>query len=145
MMLIVIPSCRTAVFLARIVMPFSRSRSPESRTLSATCAPTRNAPDCQSMASTSVVLPWSTCATIATFRRSSRVASRPADAPVADPALAEAGLADTGLAGMTKGSGNCGKRQDYGLHQILVGPDQRLMHCLCRQTSALMTNGRIEI
>jgi len=33
------------------------------------------APDCQSMASTRVVLPWSTCATMATLRRSSRVAS----------------------------------------------------------------------
>ena len=32
-----------------------------------------NAPDCQSMASTSVVLPWSTCATMATLRRSGRL------------------------------------------------------------------------
>src|SRR5918999_286047 len=73
MMLIVSPPCRTAVFLARIVMPFSRSRSPESMTRSSTSWFSRNAPDCQSMASTSVVLPWSTWATIATFRRSSRV------------------------------------------------------------------------
>ncbi len=29
--------CRTAVFLARIVMPFSRSRSPESIARSSTC------------------------------------------------------------------------------------------------------------
>ena len=62
-------------------MPFSRSRSIESmtrsdRSLVAWCAV--NAPDCQSMASTSVVLPWSTWATIATLRRSSRVGS---DAP----------------------------------------------------------------
>src|SRR3954464_11765786 len=55
-------------------MPFSRSRSIESITRSATSWLARNAPDCQSMASTSVVLPWSTCATIATLRRSSRSA-----------------------------------------------------------------------
>src|SRR5437868_4104015 len=64
---------RTAVFLARIVIPFSRSRSSESITRSATSSFARNEPACQSSASTSVVLPWSTCATIATFRRSSRV------------------------------------------------------------------------
>ncbi len=34
MMLILMPLCRTAVFLARIVMPFSRSRSLESITRS---------------------------------------------------------------------------------------------------------------
>src|SRR5438270_8932124 len=58
-------------------MPFSRSRSMESMTRSATSAPTRNAPVCHSMASTSVVLPWSTCATMATLRRSSRVGMHP--------------------------------------------------------------------
>ena len=73
-MLMVSPPWCTAVFLARIVMPFSRSRSPESSTRSATLALARNAPDCHSIASTSVVLPWSTCATMATLRRSSRVA-----------------------------------------------------------------------
>jgi hypothetical protein len=65
---------RTAVFLARIVMPFSRSRSMESRTRSATSWLARKAPACHSIASTSVVLPWSTCATMATLRRSSRAA-----------------------------------------------------------------------
>src|SRR5436305_1421914 len=73
-MLIFIPPWRTAVFFARIVMPFSRSRSIESITRSATSWFSRNEPDCQSIASTSVVFPWSTCATIATFRRSVRVA-----------------------------------------------------------------------
>src|SRR5213595_1919938 len=58
-------------------MPFSRSRSMESMTRSATSAPARNAPVCHSMASTSVVLPWSTCATMATLRRSSRVGMHP--------------------------------------------------------------------
>src|SRR3569833_1311803 len=53
-------------------MPFSRSRSIESITRSATSWLARKAPDCQSMASTSVVLPWSTWATIATLRRSLR-------------------------------------------------------------------------
>ena len=55
-------------------MPFSRSRSIESMTRSATSWLARKAPDCQSMASTSVVLPWSTWATIATLRRSVRAA-----------------------------------------------------------------------
>src|SRR5438876_6183735 len=64
------------MFFARIVMPFSRSRSMESRTRSATSWFARKAPVCQSIASTSVVLPWSTCATMATLRRSSRVAMR---------------------------------------------------------------------
>src|SRR5215472_9144824 len=72
-MLMVSPPWATAVFLARIVIPFSRSRSPESRTRSATPSFARKAPDCHSIASTSVVLPWSTCATIATLRRSSLV------------------------------------------------------------------------
>ena len=49
-------------------MPFSRSRSIESMTRSATSWFSRKEPDCQSIASTSVVLPWSTCATIATLR-----------------------------------------------------------------------------
>src|SRR3954447_24894129 len=65
----------TAVFLARIVIPFSRSRSIESSTRSFTSWFSRNEPDCQSIASTSVVFPWSTCATIATLRRSLRLAS----------------------------------------------------------------------
>src|SRR5262249_13342752 len=56
---------------ARIVMPFSRSRSPESMTRSATdsMSCSLKAPACFSIASTSVVLPWSTCATMATLRR----------------------------------------------------------------------------
>ncbi len=71
-MLILTPPCRTAVFFARMVIPFSRSRSMESITRSATSWFSRKEPDCQSMASTSVVFPWSTWATIATFRMSSR-------------------------------------------------------------------------
>ena len=51
-------------------MPRSRSRSVLSITRSATCWLARNAPLCRSSASTSVVLPWSTCAMIATLRRS---------------------------------------------------------------------------
>ena len=55
-------------------MPFSRSRSPESRTRSTTASFARNVPVWRSIASTSVVLPWSTWATIATLRRSARTA-----------------------------------------------------------------------
>src|ERR1700712_3166265 len=75
MMLIFVPPWRTAVFLARVVIPFSRSRSPESMTRSCTSWFSRNAPDCHSIASTSVVLPWSTCAMIATLRMSERSAT----------------------------------------------------------------------
>ena len=56
------------VCLARIVMPFSRSRSPESITRSAMTWWAWNAPVCLRMASTRVVLPWSTWATMARSR-----------------------------------------------------------------------------
>ncbi len=55
-------------------MPFSRSRSIESMTRSTTAWLSRNTPVWRSIASTSVVLPWSTWATIATLRRSARMA-----------------------------------------------------------------------
>src|SRR5215217_8896106 len=71
-MLSLTPPWWMAVFLARIVIPFSRSRSIESITRSPTSCPFRKAPVCHSILSTSVVLPWSTWATIATFRRSVR-------------------------------------------------------------------------
>src|SRR5580704_3801872 len=57
-----------AVFLARMVMPRSRSRSFESITRSMMCSLERNVPLCCSMASTSVVLPWSTWAIMAILR-----------------------------------------------------------------------------
>src|SRR5947209_15691321 len=60
------------VFFARMVMPRSRSRSFESMTRSSTCWLARIAPACLSRASTSVVLPWSTCAMIAILRMSYR-------------------------------------------------------------------------
>src|SRR2546421_8534169 len=60
-----------------MVMPFSRSRSIESMIRSATASFWRNRPDCQSMASTSVVLPWSTWAMIATLRMLSRCCITP--------------------------------------------------------------------
>src|SRR5215218_5826267 len=63
-----------AVFLARIVMPFSRSRSLESIARSSRCAWSPKELVWRSMASTRVVLPWSTWATIATLRRSLRTA-----------------------------------------------------------------------
>jgi hypothetical protein len=74
-MLIFVSPSWIAVFFARIVIPFSRSRSVESMTRSPTSWFARKEPDCQSIASTSVVLPWSTCAMMATFLRSSRVES----------------------------------------------------------------------
>src|SRR6266568_1951022 len=49
-------------------MPRSRSSSFESITRSTWCSLERNVPLCCSMASTSVVLPWSTCAMIAMLR-----------------------------------------------------------------------------
>src|SRR6516225_3586941 len=53
-------------------MPFSRSRSPVSSTRSCVSPRSCSAPDWRSIASTNVVLPWSTCATIATFLKSTR-------------------------------------------------------------------------
>src|SRR5512134_571185 len=53
-----------------IVIPFSRSRSMESITRSGTAWCSRKMPLCFSIASTSVVLPWSTWAMIATLRMS---------------------------------------------------------------------------
>src|SRR5215510_503976 len=60
------------VFFAMIVMPRSRSSSMESITRSATCSLARKIPLWCSMASTRVVLPWSTWAMIAILRMSSR-------------------------------------------------------------------------
>src|SRR5579864_9010755 len=57
-----------AVFFARMVMPRSRSNSFESITRSTWCSLERKVPLCCSMASTSVVLPWSTCAMMAMLR-----------------------------------------------------------------------------
>src|SRR6185503_18043653 len=57
-----------AQFLARIVMPRSRSRSLESMTRSTRCWCAAKVPDWRSSLSTRVVLPWSTWAMIAMFR-----------------------------------------------------------------------------
>jgi len=82
----------TVVCFAKIVIPFSRSRSPESRTRSTTAWFERKVPVCRSIASTRVVLPWSTWATIATFRRSCRTAVASAGASL----VATAGAASAG-------------------------------------------------
>src|SRR6187399_656000 len=74
------PSWSTVVCLARMVIPFSRSRSPESMTRSTTAWFERNVPVWRKSASTRVVLPWSTWATIATLRRSARTAVGVAEA-----------------------------------------------------------------
>ncbi len=52
-------------------MPRSRSMSFESITRSCTAWFSRKVPDCLSIPSTSVVLPWSTCAIMAILRKSS--------------------------------------------------------------------------
>ncbi len=70
-MFIFAPPYFTAVFFESIVMPLSRSRSPESITRSATASLARNIPLCRSSWSTKVVFPWSTWAIMATLRRSS--------------------------------------------------------------------------
>ena len=59
-------------FLARIVIPRSRSCSPESMTRSTTCSWAAKVPAWRSIASTRVVFPWSTCEMIAMFRSSAR-------------------------------------------------------------------------
>ncbi len=58
--LIFTPLYMTAVFLDRIVMPRSRSKSLESITRSSTSSLLRKTPLCRSNWSTSVVFPWST-------------------------------------------------------------------------------------
>src|SRR5271165_1108302 len=58
-----------AVFFARMVIPRSRSNSLESITRSTWASLARKVPLWFSMASTSVVLPWSTCAMMAILRR----------------------------------------------------------------------------
>ena len=69
--LIFVPLYMTAVFLERIVIPRSRSMALLSMTRSATSWFSRNTPLCFKSSSTRVVLPWSTCAMIATFLTSS--------------------------------------------------------------------------
>jgi hypothetical protein len=67
-MLIFTSRWKTAVFFARMVIPRSRSSAFESITRSTTASLARNVPLWRSMASTSVVLPWSTCAMMAMLR-----------------------------------------------------------------------------
>src|ERR1700726_2071266 len=67
-MLILVSWNWTAVFLARMVMPRSFSRSVESMTRSVRASLARKVPAWRSIASTSVVLPWSTWAMMAMFR-----------------------------------------------------------------------------
>src|SRR5438477_10059176 len=63
-----VPCQRIEVTLDRMVMPRSRSRSLESMARSATRWLSRKEPACCRSRSTSVVLPWSTWAMIATLR-----------------------------------------------------------------------------
>lgn len=70
-MLIFLSLYVTAVFLDKIVIPRSRSRSLESMMRSSTFSFSRNTLLCANMESTSVVFPWSTCAMMAMLRISS--------------------------------------------------------------------------
>ena len=74
--LIRVPFHSTEVGLAKIVMPRSRSRSLLSIARSVVAWFSRYVPDCFNSSSTSVVLPWSTCAIIAILRMSIFLASR---------------------------------------------------------------------
>ncbi len=67
-MLILVSAQRTDRFLARMVIPRSRSSGLESITRSCTCWFSRKVPAWRSMWSTSVVLPWSTWAMMAMLR-----------------------------------------------------------------------------
>src|SRR5512139_339022 len=67
MMFIFVPFQLTAQFFAAMVMPRSRSSSRVSMILSSTSCPARISPLCLNMASTRVVLPWSTWAIMAMF------------------------------------------------------------------------------
>ena len=67
-MLMRVPPYSMAQFFARIVMPRSFSMSFESMTRSAIFSWAAKVPDWRSRQSTSVVLPWSTCAMMAMFR-----------------------------------------------------------------------------
>ena len=81
-------------------MPFSRSRSIESITRSTSAWFARKAPVWRSIASTRVVLPWSTWATIATLRRSWRV-SMPSVGGVGAGLAGSRGAADTAPPGVS--------------------------------------------
>lgn len=66
--LILTPRNNKLVHLDRMVMPRSFSRSLESITRVESDCEEESVPDCFSRQSTSVVLPWSTCAMIAMLR-----------------------------------------------------------------------------
>src|ERR1039458_538936 len=72
-MMLMVRSCHfTAVFLARMVIPFSRCKSPDSMTRSVSSSWSVKEPVWRNMASTKVVFPWSTWAIIAIFLREER-------------------------------------------------------------------------
>src|SRR5436305_7280263 len=103
-----------AVFLAMMVMPFSRSRSMESITLSFTCSLARKMPLCQSIASTRVVLPWSTWAMMARLRTSSRVCKVKTLSPFGDRARPDTARLKWAGEDTTDGAGTPGVRSDLG-------------------------------
>ena len=119
-MLMWVPLHVTAVFFAMIVMPFSRSRSIESMIRSGTDSFARNRPDCHSIASTSVVFPWSTWAMIAMFRMFSRCSIR----SIVSRAFAALGA-------LPRDRGGC-----YALPGEVPGPERRLIRRPMKPTMA---------
>ena len=85
-MLMRVPPYSMAQFLARMVMPRSRSMSLESMMRSPSRSWAAKVPDCFSRQSTSVVLPWSTCAMMAMLRIGRFMAGWPASAGGLGPA-----------------------------------------------------------
>src|SRR6516162_5679230 len=111
-------SCHTTeVHLARIVIPRSRSSSFESRARSATCWLARNAPLWRSIASTKVVLPWSTWAMIAMLRMSIKCKTSPAHSGARDHQAAGVGqeLGQVDLRAVTEMPGDFGSAQTADL------------------------------
>src|ERR1700690_145113 len=97
-----------------MVMPRSFSRSLESMTRSTTASLERKVPDWRSMASTSVVLPWSTWAMMAMLRRSIGLRFNP------KRLIRNEGGSAAGFGSAFGGLGGQGGRDQFG--QIGLGP-----------------------
>src|SRR5690348_10967733 len=108
-------------------MPRSRSWSLESRTRSTTAWLARNTPVPRSIASTRVVLPWSTCATSAMVRRVSvevMASGRSQDAGPAEPGRLPVGVVGL-LAGKAPGCMvGTGDGAALGTGLGVLGPEQ---------------------
>ena len=113
-------------------MPRSRSWSLESMTRSTTAWWARKAPVGRSIASTRVVLPWSTWATIATLRRSSRTAAAAA-VGMAEPGVSLMGrrsVAHAAVSGERRGRASAPRHGPGGLEmgRLDEAPVEQLDH-----------------